>query len=51
MVFTINKNLIVIDSMQFMNPSLKKLVKNLSDNDYIYLIQEFSSEDLVIKTK
>ena len=51
MVFTINKNLIVINSMQFMNRSLKKLVKNLSDNDYIYLIQEFSSEDLVVKTK
>ena len=28
MAFTINKNLIFIDSMQFMNCSLEKLVKN-----------------------
>ena len=46
MVFTINKNLIVIDSMQFMNSSLEKLVKNLLDNDFIYLIQEFGSGKL-----
>ena len=31
MVFTINKNLVFIDSMQFMNSSLDELVKNLSD--------------------
>ena len=30
--FTINKNLVFIDSMQFMNSSLDALVKNLSDN-------------------
>ena len=30
--FTINKNLVLIDSMQFMNSSLDALVKNLSDN-------------------
>ena len=32
--FTINKNLVFIDSKQFMNTSLEKLVKNLSDNDF-----------------
>ena len=28
-----NKNLVLIDSMQFMNSSLDELVKNLSDED------------------
>ena len=46
MAFTINKNLILIDSMKFMNSNLKKLVKNLSDNDFKYLTQEFGSENL-----
>ena len=31
MAFFLNKNLVVIGSMQFMNSSLDKLVKNLSD--------------------
>ena len=35
-----------IDSMQFMNSSLDKLVKNMSDKDFKYLVEEFSSEDL-----
>ena len=37
--FFLNKNLVVIDSMQFMNSSLDKLVKNLSDEDFKYLIE------------
>ena len=36
MPFTINRNLIFIDSMQFMNSSLDSLVKNLSDNGFKY---------------
>ena len=32
--------------MQFMNPSLEKLVKNLSDNDFTYLAEEFGSKNL-----
>ena len=35
--FTININLIFIDSKKFINSSLKKLVKNLSDDDFKYL--------------
>ena len=35
--FTINNNSVFIDSMQFMNSSLNKLVKNLSGNDFKYL--------------
>ena len=44
MAFTINKNLVFIDSMQFMNSSLDELVKNLSDKVFKYLSQEFSGE-------
>ena len=32
--------------MQFMNSSLDKLVKNLSDEDFKYLVEEFASENL-----
>ena len=32
--FFLNKNLVFIDSMQFLNSSFEKLVKNLSDNDF-----------------
>ena len=38
-VFSLNKNLVFIASMQFMNSSLEKLVKNLSDNDFKYLTE------------
>ena len=52
MAFTINNNLGFIDSMQFMNSSLDILVKNLSDNDFKYLSQEFSGEQLqLVKQK
>ena len=46
MTFFLNKNLVFIDSMQFMNSSLDKLVKNLSDNDFKYLTEEFGSKNL-----
>ena len=42
MAFTINTNLIFIGSMQFINSVLDSLVKNLSDNDFKYLSEEFS---------
>ena len=52
MAFTINTNLTFIDSMQFMNSSLDSLVKNLSDNDFKYLSEEFSGEFLeLVKQK
>ena len=41
-----NKNFVFIDSMQFMNYSLDKLAKNLSDEDFKYLVEEFDSENL-----
>ena len=46
MAFFLNKNLVFIDSMQFMNPSLDKLVKNLSYEDFKYLVEEFVSKNL-----
>ena len=42
MAFPINKNLVFIDIMQFMNSRLDSLVKNLSDNDFKYFSEEFS---------
>ena len=46
MTFFLNKNLVFIDSMQFINSSLDKLVKNLSDEDFKYLVKEFGSKYL-----
>ena len=46
MAFFLNKNLVFIDSMQFMNSSLDKLVKNLSDGNFKYLVEEFGSKIL-----
>ena len=34
------------DSMQFLNSSLDKLVKNVSDEDFKYLVEEFCSENI-----
>ena len=44
--FSLNKNLVFVDSMQFMTSSLDKLVKNLSDKDFKYLVEELGSENL-----
>ena len=46
MTFFLNKNLVFIGSMQFMNSSLDKLVENLSDEDFKYLVEEIGSENL-----
>ena len=50
MAFILNKNLVFIDSMQFMNSSFEKqkLAKNVLDDDFKYLIQEFGSKNLYI---
>ena len=42
MAFSLNKNLV------FTNSSLDKLVKNLSDEDFKYLVDEFGSKNLEI---
>ena len=41
----LDKNLVFIDSMQFMNSSLEKLVKNLADNDFKYLTEKLGSKN------
>ena len=46
MAFILNKNLVFIGSMQFMNSSLEKIVKNLAGNGFKYLTQEFGSKYL-----
>ena len=46
MSFILNKNLVSIDSMQFMISSLEKLVKNLSDDEFKYSTQECDSKNL-----
>ena len=52
MAFIINKNLVFLGSMQFMNFGLDTLVKNLTDNDFKYLSQEFNGEQLnLVKQK
>ena len=52
MAFAINKNLVFIDNKQFMNSTLEKLVKNLSDNDFKYLSKEFNPEQIkLVKQK
>ena len=38
--------IVFIDSMHFMNSSLDKLGKNLSNEDFKYLVEEFFSENL-----
>ena len=51
MALFLGKNLVFIDSMQFMNSSLDKLVKNLSDEDFKYLVKEFGFGNLKIFLK
>ena len=48
MAFFLGRNLVFIDSMQFMNSSLDKLAKNLSDEDFKYLVEKFGFENLEI---
>ena len=52
MTLTINKNLVFINSVQFMNSILDSLVKSLSDNGFRCLPHEFSGEFLrLVKQK
>ena len=48
MSFIINKNIIFLDSMQFVKSSLDSLAKNLGDDDYKHLLSEFPSDRLEI---
>ena len=46
MAFFLGRDLVFIDSMQFMNSSLDKLVKNLSDEDFKYLVKKFNCKSV-----
>ena len=46
MAFFKNKNLVFIDSMQLMNSSLEKLVKNFSVDGFKSLTEEFGYKNL-----
>ena len=41
----LNKNLVFIDSILFID-GYYKLIKNMSDEDFKYLVEEFGSENL-----
>ena len=50
--FTINRNIVFIDSVQFMRSSFDSLVRNLMDEDFKYLSGEYSGELLkLVKEK
>ena len=52
MSFTINNKLSFIDSFQFLSSSLDSLVKNLNNDDFNYLSQEFDKNVLdLVKQK
>ena len=52
MSFSLNRNIVFIDSMLFLSSSLDKLAKNLSSEDFKYLSEEFSGEKLqLVKQK
>ena len=52
MAFTLNRNIVFIDSMQFMNSSLDSLVKHLRDEGFKYLPEKYSGEQLkLVKQK
>ena len=51
MAIIVNRNLVFIDSMQFMNCSLDSLGGNLIDEDFKYLSKEFSGEYLELVKK
>ena len=51
MNFTLNNNIVFIDSLLFLNSSLDKLNKNLSDKNFKYLSEEFSGKKLELVKK
>ena len=51
MSFTLNNNIVFIDSMLLMKSSLDKLVKNISDDDFKYLSEVFCGKELELVKK
>ena len=51
MAFMINRNLIFIDSFQFMNQSLSNLANNLPKDGFYHTKKEFGTENLELITR
>ena len=51
MSFTINNKLSFTDSFQFVSSSLDRLVKNLGEDEFKYLSQEFDNKILYLVTQ
>ena len=51
MSISLDNKLVLIDSLQFLSSSLHSLVKNLDENDFKHLSQEFDSEVLDLVTQ
>ena len=51
MLFSLNRNIIFIDSMLFMNSNLDKLAKNLVSEGFKYLSEEFSGNKIKLVEK
>ena len=51
MSFTLGKNIVFIDSMLFLNSSVDKLIRNLSDEDFKCLSSVYSGEKLELVKK
>ena len=46
MAFFLNKNFAFVGSIEFINSSLEKLVRNLAEDDFKYLTEKFGSKNL-----
>ena len=51
MSFTLNNNIVFIDSMLFLNSSLDKIVEKLNSEDFKYLSEELGGEKLELVKK
>ena len=51
MSIIVNRNIIFLDSLQFLKPSLDNLAGNLEDEDFKHLLSEFSEDKLKLLRK
>ena len=50
-IIIINKNIIFLNSHQFLKDSLDSLLGNLKDDDFKHLLSEFSEDKLELRIK
>ena len=51
MSITVNRNIIFLDSLQFLKASLDNLAGNLQDSDFKHLLSEFPEDNLKLLKK